>query len=74
MVNSRSHTAIIQAIIALARTLSLRTVAEGIEDRAQFELLNKLGCDEYQGYYFSRPVPAQELVPLLQREAIASAA
>ena len=57
--------AITDAIIAMARTLHLTVIAEGVETRPQFELLRRLGCDEVQGYYFSAPVPKDEATVLL---------
>ncbi|HEX2825533.1 MAG TPA: EAL domain-containing protein [Burkholderiales bacterium] len=57
--------AITDAIIAMARTLHLTVIAEGVETRPQFELLRRLGCDEVQGYYFSAPVPWAEATVLL---------
>jgi diguanylate cyclase (GGDEF)-like protein len=57
--------AITDAIIAMARTLHLTVIAEGVETRPQFELLRRLGCDEVQGYYFSAPVPKDEAAVLL---------
>jgi diguanylate cyclase (GGDEF)-like protein len=59
--------AIVQAILALARSLALRTVAEGVEKEGQLAFLAKLGCDEYQGYYFAAPMPAAEVHRLLRR-------
>jgi len=47
--------------VDLAHNLGLRVVAEGVEDRATLECLRELGCDEIQGYYLCRPVPAEEL-------------
>lgn len=52
---------IIQSIVDLARGLNLKTVCEGIETKEQYEALRTLGCDEMQGYYFSRPLPLDEL-------------
>jgi diguanylate cyclase (GGDEF)-like protein len=49
-----------QAIISLAHNLKLKVVGEGVETGAQFEFLKKHGCDEVQGYYFGRPMPAAE--------------
>jgi len=53
--------AIDEAIVALARTLRLAVVAEGVETREQVAALLELGCDEGQGYFFSRPVPPDAL-------------
>jgi len=53
--------AIIQAIVAMAHSLGLQVTAEGVETRGQLEALSRLGCDEYQDYLFSRPLPAVEL-------------
>ncbi len=53
--------AIAAAVIGLARTLGLDTIAEGIESREQQELLAQIGCDKVQGYLYSKPVPADAL-------------
>jgi EAL domain-containing protein (putative c-di-GMP-specific phosphodiesterase class I) len=52
----------------MARSLHLRALAEGVETRDQLALLKAQGCDELQGYYFSRPVPADEMARLLQED------
>jgi EAL domain-containing protein (putative c-di-GMP-specific phosphodiesterase class I) len=64
------NVAITDAIIAMARTLHLTVIAEGVETRAQFDFLRRLGCDEVQGYYFSPPVPFEEATTLLQEAAV----
>ncbi|MBI4694116.1 MAG: EAL domain-containing protein [Gammaproteobacteria bacterium] len=56
----RTH-AVVTAMISLARALGIRTVAEGVETRAQLDALTLLGCDEIQGYYFSPPLPIDAL-------------
>jgi EAL domain-containing protein (putative c-di-GMP-specific phosphodiesterase class I) len=66
---------IVTAVISLARSLRLRVVAEGVETRAQLEFLRIHQCDDAQGYYFSRPVSAEQFVKMLKagtRELIAS--
>ncbi|NNL77033.1 MAG: EAL domain-containing protein, partial [Desulfobacterales bacterium] len=57
--------AIVAAIVFLAKSLKLSTVAEGIEKKEELEFLRKLGCRQYQGYFFSRPVPSNELIELV---------
>ena len=52
--------AIVHAIIAMAKSLDLELVAEGVETREQLSLLQALHCDCYQGYYFSKPVPLNQ--------------
>jgi diguanylate cyclase (GGDEF)-like protein/PAS domain S-box-containing protein len=58
--------AIVRAIITLGHALNLRVVAEGVETAAHLDYLKLHGCDEVQGYYFSRPVPASQLESLLR--------
>ncbi|HEX6141540.1 MAG TPA: EAL domain-containing protein, partial [Geminicoccaceae bacterium] len=58
--------AIAQAIIALAESMKLRVIAEGVETRQQLELLRRYRCDEMQGYLFSRPLPPDELLVFLK--------
>lgn len=60
--------ALIGSILALCRGLKLGTVAEGVENREQLDVLRKLGCQIVQGYFISRPVPADEIAALLDRD------
>ncbi len=53
--------AVVTAIIALARSLGLRVVAEGVENLRQMEVLHRLGCGVMQGFLFSRPIPPDDL-------------
>ncbi|WP_214798173.1 MULTISPECIES: GGDEF and EAL domain-containing protein [unclassified Exiguobacterium] len=59
--NDPTGNVIVESIVDLARGLNLKTVCEGVETLEQWEALRGLGCDEMQGYYFSRPLPLQEL-------------
>jgi diguanylate cyclase (GGDEF)-like protein/PAS domain S-box-containing protein len=58
--------AIVTAVISMAQSLKLRVVAEGVETFEELEFLRAHHCEEAQGYYFGRPVPAQEFARLLE--------
>jgi diguanylate cyclase (GGDEF)-like protein/PAS domain S-box-containing protein len=58
--------AIAQAIISMAHSLKLQVIAEGVETRAQLEYLRRGRCDEIQGYFFSRPLPPDEISQLVR--------
>lgn len=58
--------AIVRAIIDMAHTLGMKVIAEGVETRAQLDFLLAHDCDEMQGYYFSKPLPQDELKELLR--------
>lgn len=62
--------AIIASTILLAHKLGMNVVAEGVEDAQQLKLLQNLDCDEIQGYYFSRPIPADDFAKLLAKGTI----
>jgi EAL domain-containing protein (putative c-di-GMP-specific phosphodiesterase class I) len=57
--------AIVQSIIDMAHTLGLDVIAEGVENGTVTKLLSELGCDQIQGYYISRPLPAAQVSPIL---------
>lgn len=59
--------AIVETVVAMAHSLKLSVVAEGVETEDQLSLLRMVNCDEWQGYYFSPPVPADEFAALLQK-------
>jgi len=62
--------AITIAIINMAKGLSLKVIAEGVEDEAQLSFLREHECDEFQGYYFSRPLSAQDVANTLRKPLI----
>ena len=64
--------AIVTAVINMARSLKLQVVAEGVETAQELEFLRAHDCDQAQGYYFSRPVPADDFALLLTRGAPAA--
>jgi diguanylate cyclase (GGDEF)-like protein len=67
--SEKTNLPIVQAVIALAHSLGIEVTAEGIETVEQLEWLRDLKCDRAQGYYFARPLPAAELVKLLDPDA-----
>jgi len=63
------NAAIVGAVISMARGLGLTVTAEGVETTGQMDFLNRHGCDQFQGYLFSRPIPMQEFSDLLAHHA-----
>ncbi|NEX59845.1 putative bifunctional diguanylate cyclase/phosphodiesterase [Noviherbaspirillum galbum] len=71
--SSLHHRVLIEATIRVAHSLGMTTVAEGVETGEQANILAALHCDKLQGYYFSRPLPAEELVAWMTRSREAEA-
>ncbi|WP_353177425.1 putative bifunctional diguanylate cyclase/phosphodiesterase [Delftia acidovorans] len=67
MLDSPADAKIVKAVIALARTLGLQVVAEGVETAEQLRLLRILDCDAYQGWLFARAMPAEQIPALIHR-------
>ncbi len=67
LAEDNSDRTLVEAIVTMARSLGLRVVAEGIESQAQLDILRSMGCGYGQGYFFSRPVKADEFVRVAAR-------
>jgi EAL domain-containing protein (putative c-di-GMP-specific phosphodiesterase class I) len=66
---SKTDEAIVSAILTMTHSLGMRAVAEGVEKAEQLKVLARLGCDTAQGFYFCRPLPADECRDLLTKLA-----
>ncbi|WP_258240143.1 putative bifunctional diguanylate cyclase/phosphodiesterase [Pseudidiomarina homiensis] len=66
---NESDRIIVQSTLTLAHQLALQTVAEGVEEKSAWQILQSMGCDTLQGYYFSRPMAAAEFEQWLLNEA-----
>jgi diguanylate cyclase (GGDEF)-like protein len=62
--------AIVAAIILMSHSLGFQTIAEGVETAEQLAFLRECGCDEIQGYYFSKPLPAEQLVEFVNEHSL----
>ncbi len=68
IMTERDDATIVRTVIAMAHSLGLEVVAEGVETEDQLAFLRRERCDRVQGYLFSRPIPAAELTALLERD------
>jgi EAL domain-containing protein (putative c-di-GMP-specific phosphodiesterase class I) len=66
--------ALVESTIRLAHSLGLRMVAEGVEDQPTYTELSRFGCDQIQGFFISRPVPAAELDHWMSKRPVAVSA
>ena len=72
MMTNENDAIIVQATIGLAHNLGLTVTAEGVEDEKALEMLDKMGCDIAQGYFFSKPLPKTELLNWMQKNSLSS--
>lgn len=70
MIDNQNDAAIVRTIINLAENLGYKTIAEGIETVDQLRFITRLGCNEIQGYYFARPMPASEAEEFLKQNKL----
>ena len=68
VVDDPSGASVVTSVISIAHNLGMAAVAEGVENEDQLSFLASCGCDTYQGYFFSRPVPVEDFVALLRRD------
>ncbi|MEY4756779.1 MAG: hypothetical protein RJA34_1677 [Pseudomonadota bacterium] len=68
--NDSDDRAIILAIISMARSLGFKTIAEGVETQGQYDFLRNSHCDEIQGYYFSKPLPPEQVLKHLRTATV----
>lgn len=66
METSEDAATLVSTIIAMAKALGLKTIAEGVENKEQLRMLKEQGCNYIQGYFFSRPLPAKEFIDYVQ--------
>ena len=69
ILTSSQDAAIVKAIISMAQSMDMKVIAEGIEQKEQFELLQKMGCDYGQGFLFSAAVPADTFANMIESNA-----
>ena len=69
VVKNAAQRQLVQGVMMMARGLAAHVTAEGIETRGQAQALRNSGCDELQGYYFFRPMPAEEIARLARPES-----
>ena len=66
MLKDKESESIVDTVISLASSLGLETIAEGVETKEHMDTLKLKGCNQIQGYYFSKPIPAEQFIQLLE--------
>jgi EAL domain-containing protein (putative c-di-GMP-specific phosphodiesterase class I) len=70
--NGKKGYEIVKTIVQMAHGMGIETIAEGIEDEAQYQILRQLKCDQGQGFYLSQPVDADSIAVLLEVQGMAT--
>ena len=65
--DDQEDTTIVKSLIHIGHSMGLRVAAEGIENKQQFEYMKQHGCDLVQGYYFSVPLPENDMLKMLKK-------
>jgi diguanylate cyclase (GGDEF)-like protein len=68
LLENQEDAAIVKAVIQMAKSLNLKTIAEGVEDSETLKALHRKGCDEVQGYHFAKPMPAKEFQSYVEND------
>ena len=68
-IEKEGQSVIAETIISLGKKMQLKVIAEGIEELGQQERLIELGCDEVQGFYYAKPMPAEDFIEFLQQQS-----
>ena len=63
---------ILEQVVSMAGKLKLGLLAEGVETKEQIAVLERIGCDQVQGYYYAKPMPAEEFLRLLKRQGVSA--
>jgi EAL domain-containing protein (putative c-di-GMP-specific phosphodiesterase class I) len=69
MTHNAGSASIVRAVAQMARSLHLRTIAEGVEEPLVIDLLRECGCNEAQGYHFAHPMPAEDCAAFIRESA-----
>ena len=69
--NTKRGTVISESVIDMAKRLGMEVISEGVETEGQFKNLTELGCDMFQGYFFSKPIPVAAFEELIKNEPMA---
>ena len=70
IVSSEVSLTIVKSVIQIAKSTGLKIIVEGVETKEQLNILSTLGCDYIQGFYFSKPIPEEEIATLFAKDNV----